>query len=1145
MMKVTRSRFVASLALGAAVAFGGASRVQAQAQAAVINGRVTSDQGRPLQAVNVFITELSVSVGTNEAGNYTITIPAARVSGQTVNMRVRAVGFSPQSRPVTITSGTQTVNWELKADILRLSEVVVTGVSAATEQVKVPFAVAKVDTSQMPVSGTNALSQLQGKVAGVTVVSASGRPGSAPSVVLRGPVSMNAQGRSQQPLYIVDGVLLNGAIPDLNPNDIASFEVVKGAAAASLYGARGGAGVINITTKTGRNAQQGMKFGVRTEAGAGDIERDWPISNQHFLQMSPNGQLFCTTETFGASQCARYVNLQDETKRINDQPADAALPPVNFKGDAGIARAAGYPLLTGLFQANTWPKTHDPVGQVVTPSAFSNTTLDLRGRINLTGVYASVGHLEQQAPVRFLDGFSRSSGRVNVDHSFSDRLSAHINTYYSRSEEGAANQDQGTGGLWFQLTRTPAYVNMVQRDQLGRLYVRSNPLNQGDQNANPLYSALYNTRTDQSTRFIGGTTLRYSPLDFLNFEGNFSYDRATGQFTQQRDRGYRTTSADAATSSGFLSQGSNDNTSLNTSISGTASRTFFTDLVARLNARYLYNQTENTNQNLSGIGLAVPGLVTADAVTQNYSIGSNAQQIKEIGMFTSADLEFKERYILQGAIRRDGSSLFGPQNRWKNFGRVSGAWIASAEPWWFTPNALNLFKLRASYGQSGQRPAFASQYETFTIGAGGTLNPATLGNKELKPEINTELEVGTDIQLFNRIGVNLTYAHARIDDQILPVRPPTATGFAQRWENVGEIENKTWELTLDLPVLERRNLSWTQRIIWDRTRSFVKRLDIAPFTDAVVVGNTYTVFQYRQGERIGTFYGVDFARECGQLPAPFNAQCGGSGSQFQKNDDGYIVWTGGRSQTEGVTSNLWTTQLPGCIGTLPANLNQEIACSSPGAKFNSPWGAPANWGMPIVLKDPACTKDCSPAFLPLGNGIPDFHLAWSQNFNFKRFGAYALLDGNFGQDVWNIGYHWSLGDFMSKDQDQAGKSVEEAKPIGYYWRRGAAPVGGNAGIGGFYDNLGPNRFSVEDASYVKLRELSVNYRVGQVAGVGDWTLGLVGRNLHTWTDFRGFDPETGIQGNNGGALNSAALTAVAGYRFPNLRTYTIQLSTAF
>jgi hypothetical protein len=123
--------------------------------------------------------------------------------------------------------------------------------------------------------------------------------------------------------------------------------------------------------------------------------------------------------------------------------------------------------------------------------------------------------------------------------------------------------------------------------------------------------------------------------------------------------------------------------------------------------------------------------------------------------------------------------------------------------------------------------------------------------------------------------------------------------------------------------------------------------------------------------------------------------------------------------------------------------------------------------------------------------------------------------------------------------------VETAKPVGYYWRQGpsTSPTDGSpAGVGGFYDVLGPSTFNTEDASFVKLRELSVNYRVGSLLGNGDWRIGVVGRNLKTWSSFRGFDPEAG---STDGPFGSAALTGITSYSYPKLRTYTVQLSTSF
>ena len=458
----------------------------------------------------------------------------------------------------------------------------VTGVTRATEQIKLPFTVTRVDTTQMPVSGSNPLTQLQGKIPGALIVNASGRPGAAPSIVLRGPVSLNATGRTQQPLYLLDGVPLSGGLPDINPSDIENVEVVKGAAAASLYGARAGAGVINITTKSGKNAPEGVRFGVRTEAGTSDIERAFPLATRRALATDPTGQLFCTTEVVGGSPCGRYIDWDQEVQRINNSGEDFSLPPQKFLRDFGIGVAPNYAALTGLYLVTPWQHLRDPVGQVVSPSKYANTNLDMRGKVGNTGVYASLSNFVQEGAIKFLPGFTRNSARVNVDQRFGDRISANVNSYYGQTIDHGANFDEtsGTAGTWFNLTRAPWMSDMLATDNLGRVVVRQNPLDQGTQNFNPLYSTQYNKRTDRGTRFVGGTSLRYTPLDWLSLEANAGYDRSTAYTLQMRDKGWRVTAAAPSTSAGFIQNGGLDNETFTTSLSGSATRTFFNDLNA-------------------------------------------------------------------------------------------------------------------------------------------------------------------------------------------------------------------------------------------------------------------------------------------------------------------------------------------------------------------------------------------------------------------------------------------------------------------------------------------------------------------------------------------------------------------------------------
>ncbi|MFI5208693.1 MAG: carboxypeptidase-like regulatory domain-containing protein, partial [Gemmatimonadales bacterium] len=187
----------AGLAFAAIVAAPGS----AHAQNAVIRGTVRADNGEAVVGANVYILELSTQAATNEAGRFLMTIPGDRVRGQQLQLRVRAIGYRPSSRPVTISVGEQAADFSLAADVNRLDEIVVTGVMEGTEKARLPFTVSTVDASDVPVPPTDPLRMLAGRVPGASVVSASGRPGDAPAIILRGPTSLNASGRSQEPLY--------------------------------------------------------------------------------------------------------------------------------------------------------------------------------------------------------------------------------------------------------------------------------------------------------------------------------------------------------------------------------------------------------------------------------------------------------------------------------------------------------------------------------------------------------------------------------------------------------------------------------------------------------------------------------------------------------------------------------------------------------------------------------------------------------------------------------------------------------------------------------------------------------------------------------------------------------------------------------
>jgi TonB-linked SusC/RagA family outer membrane protein len=1089
-----------------------------RAQDAVLKGRVVSDRGEPIVGANVFIEELRLAATTSNDGRYVLTAPGGRVRGQTLFLRARGIGFKPGSKQITLNTGEQTIDFTLVYDVNLLQAVVVTGVQEATEAAKVPFDVARVSAAQMAVPGQDALTQLKGKVAGADIVSFSGRPGTQPAVLLRGPTMINAQGRSQDPLYIVDGVIINGNLPDLNPSDIENIEVVKGAAGSSLYGARAGNGVIQITTRSGRHAADGVKFSARSEVGRSDIERDFGLARYQALYTDETGKRFCQFIN-GLPLCAITFDYGTAQAAINNQPQAYAGQPPGLPLDPGATIATSIPTISGSplrerFQIQPWPGTsYNAVADAVDPHAHIENSLDMTGRFGGTTFYTSADQYNEGGAIRFLQGITRYAFRANVDQVIGTNWTIAIRSQYSRSTADGLNQ-QNAGGAFFRLTRVPAIANVLQTDTLGRLYIRPNLQQGGQQNENPLYSLQNVARSDVTNRFIGGLTVQYNPADWVNVSGNFSYDLRRVTFDQIQDKGYRTTGpAPAPINNGDIFRGASGDEALNTGLNALFKKDFSGELRTHYTLAYQFEDRRSDINSGEGNTLTFKGVTTLNNTSgTGRTILSSFSDIKQLGFSGGAGAEYKGRYIVDALLREDGSSLFGSANRWATWGRISGAWLLNQEPWWPVPQ-LSQVKLRASYGTAGGSPQFNAQYETFGIGAGGIPTLGFLGNKLLKPEVHHELELGTDIELLNRYALTVTYAHAKIQDQILPAPVSASTGFTNQWQNAGTLDNKTWELSLNLPLIQRRDLSWSTRFIYSRNRSVVTQLGVPTyFFGAGNQGNT-TMFKVAQGERYGTFYGHKFVTHCSELPAPFNADCGGAASSYQLNDEGFIVWVGsGNSWRDGITKNLWESSHPaGAFGVIE------------------------NWGMPILIR-----KNAVPALLPLGNALPNFQFAVTQDVTWRRFSLYALVDASIGQSVFDEGFAWAHLDFLSKDVDQTGKSLATAKPIGYYWRTNSAD--GFTGLGGYYDQLGPNNYNVEDASFAKLRELSLSYRIGPISGTGDWTVSLIGRNLFTLTGYRGFDPEVGIAAGEG---NSAALNAVDDFTFPNLRSFTLAVRSSF
>ena len=1040
---------------------------RAEAQTGTITGTVVDGTtSQPMPSVQVFIPERQLGALTNAQGRFLIVnVPL----GQHV-VRAEAIGHTPGSESVQVVAGTPaTVNFRMSSRAISMGEIVVTGVASATPRAQLAFTVdqLKVDELQKIPSPT-AGSMLQGKVAGVNVIQGSGAPGSEPSIQLRGPTSITG---SQAPLIIIDGVVSSGKLSDVDPMDIASIEVVKGAAAASLYGSRAQAGVIQITTKRGTSLPEGRtEVVVRNTYAMNSMERVLPISQSHAYRMTADGSSFL-------GKTGQPITL----------PAVAGDFVLDDKGTGTNVNRA--------FQDKAYPPPiWDPFRQAFDPGNSNSTFISIAGNGGTTQYQASARYTRDEGSVVFNDGLTQKNFRLNVDHRLSSKLQLALSSYFVTTsqdviEEGGLDADGGST-VFNRLTFLSPKSNLLGRDENGNIAILGDQVGWG---SNPLYSVVNVDFQRNTRRVMGGADLNYSPLSWLSFQGNASYDRTDLLQTRYTPPGFlriRTTPLQ-----GNLRQREQNNSEMNASVTASVTKNFG-DLSSRTRLRYLMEGTEQSWFTAGGSNLLVSDVPRLSLITTGMAIDSYQEKTRSEGLFLISALTYKERYVVDMLARRDGSSLFGPDERWQNYFRAALAWRMAQEPWWPFKSTISEFKPRFSIGTAGGRPRFNAQYQTYAVTA-GAIAPKVLGNPALKPERAMERELGLDAVIADRVRVSANYVNSTIDDQLLLVPLPGFVGFESQWQNAGELLSKTLELQLETSLIENENMLWTARLNLDRSRQRIGRLDVPAYR----VESYRAGLWVREGEELGTFYGLKWADDCA-IDLPAGADC----SQFQVNNDGLLVWVGpGNSWEDGIAKNLWGTT--GLVN-----------------------GKSYSWGLPIgsVLGN-RLTK--------LGKSQPDLNASLFQNISWNSLALSFLLSGQWGAQVYNQTRAFACRDYRCAEADQAGKPDSEKKPVSYY------------GVAGVYARNENNSWFVENGDFVKLREVSLRYTieeenlpslVGKV-GLSRASINLTGRNLKTWTDYRGFDPEVG----SSDLLGSANVARIDEYFYPNFRSVGIDVELTF
>ena len=548
MITMNRVRALAAALLGVVLVAPSAS-AQAGSGNAVVNGIVQSEFGRPLEAAQVYITELSISVATGADGKYTMSIPAARVSGQQVNLRVRAIGMQPSVKPIRIQAGTQTINFDVKQDINRLDEVVVTGVvGEGTERSKVPFAVAHLSTEDLPVPALDPITALAGKVSGMRVASTSGRPGSTPEIQLRGvDVDQFLGPQHGAPLHRRRRDHERRHLEELGGLDIESVEVVKGAAGASLYGTRAANGVIAIKTKRGGSGRRGQV--QRPHRIRRQRPRQYRLGHaaQHALKLDETGSRFCVAGSSNVASCSRTIDWMTEVMRINNvrRRHDCAR-----RSRCRTTRRVSTDL-QNVYQATPWPGKHyDALAQVSTAQSDDAQLVDATGKVGLVRFFVSGSYQDEQGAFRGLQATTQRRGRVNLDYDARTDLTVSVSSLYDNGYI-----DNRSAAASARCLRAQPGTDYLATDSLGRPIFRLSPVHcpAGNGDTSPYYDNSGLASTTRSPR-VGSATSR--PL-LSRPSGSRSTARSRYDNRQRFERrisvkGSRTTTTSSGTNNGNM-----------------------------------------------------------------------------------------------------------------------------------------------------------------------------------------------------------------------------------------------------------------------------------------------------------------------------------------------------------------------------------------------------------------------------------------------------------------------------------------------------------------------------------------------------------------------------------------------------------------
>ena len=753
-----------------------------------IKGKVIDEDGNPVAAASVVLLGTKTGTTTNKDGDFTLTVPGTG----SVSLAITSSGH----KPVTVTAdGNEIVSVKMEKDVTALEDVVVIGYQTVKRK-DLLASVSSITSKQLKDIPLNSAEEaLAGRLAGVQVLGSEGSPNAQVLIRVRGGGSIT---QDNSPLYVVDGIQVDNALSTLSPQDIESIDVLKDAAATSIYGARGANGVVIITTKGGKNTRGKTIITYTGFMGINKLEKEIGVMDPY---------------NYNYYQYERAVLLND-TATLNNNYANG------FQTVKGFQQTPYYDWQKKMLGRNALQQTHN--------ISVTGGTAETQYNLSVTE--------NQQDGIMLNSGYDRKLVSFRFDHTAGDRLKLGFDVRYNNTAiTGAGTSNPGSSSLNFlrQILRYRPYLSANQgEDSFDPNFYNStagNSLNL----VNPilLNNAQYRKNFESVLNLNG--YINFTFTRFLSFRSTFGYnydgirqnsfDDTLTSNSKQNGANLPIASINTLTKSSI----NNSNVFTYSNASGTGHFKDHNDLDAILGQEIYQTQEKDyyVETRYFPIGIS-PKTALAN---MNLGTPPNSSLIQpkptsfevptsQLSFFSRINYALNKKYLASVSLRADGSSLFGPQNRWGYFPSGSVAWRISKEDFFSKIRFINDLKLRAAVGEAGNNRItpflYLTQFNTNTqYGLNDILatgySPAALSNPDLKWETTISRNLGLDVSMLNnRLQLSLDVYSNTTKNLLVSVPVPSSSGFQNQIQNVGSTRNRGIEIQLNGTVMQKKAFNW-------------------------------------------------------------------------------------------------------------------------------------------------------------------------------------------------------------------------------------------------------------------------------------------------------------------------------------------------